>query len=184
MDRVITTISIFFLLASIGITFLFISRIFDTKIGGVTALLMLLCELLWRYSQSGLPQMLMLFLFTLGCYFVYRAVEAQCLDKKPVALLMLGTVCFGLLALSHWMAIWPFMGLVIFSCFYFKPRGAVGLGMLVIFLIIIPAVFSSQYLNIKTSVFLVGFTTTLLLFLTFFYKKLPHPEVLHFHTPS
>jgi len=137
LDRVITTISIFFLLASIGITFLFISRIFDTKIGGVTALLMLLCELLWRYSQSGLPQMLMLFLFTLGCYFVYRAVEAQCLDKKPVALLMLGTVCFGLLALSHWMAIWPFMGLVIFSCFYFKPRGAVGLGMLVIFLIII-----------------------------------------------
>ena len=137
LDRVITTISIFFLLASIGITFLFISRIFDAKIGGVTALLMLLCELLWRYSQSGLPQMLMLFLFTLGCYFVYRAVEAQCLEKKPVALLMLGAVCFGLLALSHWMAIWPFMGLVIFSCFYFKPRGAVGLGMLVIFLIII-----------------------------------------------
>ena len=137
LDRVITTISIFFLLASIGITFLFISRIFDAKIGGVTALLMLLCELLWRYSQSGLPQMLMLFLFTLGCYFVYRAVEAQCLEKKPVSFLMLGAVCFGLLALSHWMAIWPFMGLVIFSCFYFKPRGAVGLGMLVIFLIII-----------------------------------------------
>ena len=53
-----------------------------------------------------------------------------------------------------------------------------------IFLIIIPAVFSSQYLNIKTSIFLVGFTTISLLFLTFFYKPLPHPEILHFHTPS
>ena len=137
LDRIITAASIFFLLASIGVTFLFISRIFDAKIGGVTALLMLLCELLWRYSQSGLPQMLMLFLFTLGCYFVYRAVEAQCLEKKPIALLILGAVCFGLLALTHWMAIWPFMGLVIFSCFYFKPRGAAGLSMLIVFLIII-----------------------------------------------
>ena len=53
-----------------------------------------------------------------------------------------------------------------------------------IFLIIIPAVFSSQYLNIKTSIFLVGFTVISLLFLTFFYKPLPHPEILHFHTPS
>ena len=53
-----------------------------------------------------------------------------------------------------------------------------------IFLIIIPAVFSSQYLNIKTSIFLLGFTTSLLLFLTYLYKPLPHPEVLHFHTPS
>lgn len=137
LDRIITATSIFFLLASIGVTFLFISRIFDAKIGGVTALLMLLCELLWRYSQSGLPQMLMLFLFTLGCYFVYRAVEAQCLEKKPLALLILGTVCFGLLALTHWMALWPFIGLVIFSCFYFKPRGAAGLSMLIVFLIII-----------------------------------------------
>ena len=137
LDRIITATSIFFLLASIGVTFLFISRIFDAKIGGVTALLMLLCELLWRYSQSGLPQMLMLFLFTLGCYFVYRAVEAQCLEKKPLALLILGAVCFGLLALTHWMALWPFIGLVIFSCFYFKPRGAAGLSMLIVFLMII-----------------------------------------------
>ena len=53
-----------------------------------------------------------------------------------------------------------------------------------IFLIIIPAVFSSQYLNIKTSIFLVGFTTSLLLFLTYLYEPLPHPEILHFHTPS
>ncbi len=53
-----------------------------------------------------------------------------------------------------------------------------------IFLIIIPAVFSSQYLNIKSSIFLVILTTGLLLFLTFFSKDLPHPEILHFHTPS
>ena len=137
LDRVITATSIIFLLASIGITFLFISKIFDAKIGGVTAVLMLLCELLWRFSQTGLPQMLMLFLFTLGSYLVFRAVEAQCVDRKPIWFLLFAAFCFGLLALTHWLAVWPFVGLVIFSCFYFKPRGTAALSMLAVFLIII-----------------------------------------------
>ena len=53
-----------------------------------------------------------------------------------------------------------------------------------IFLIIIPAVFSSQYLNIWSSVTLVILTVLLLLLLTFFYFELPHPGELHFHAPS
>ena len=137
LDRVITATSIIFLLASIGITFIFVSRVFDAKIGGVTAVLMLLCELLWRFSQTGLPQMLMLFLFTLGSYLIFRAVEAQCLERKPIWYLLFAAFSFGLLALTHWLAIWPFVGLVIFSCFYFKPRGTVAFSMLAVFLVII-----------------------------------------------
>ncbi len=53
-----------------------------------------------------------------------------------------------------------------------------------IFLIIIPAVFSSQYLNIWSSVILVIFTVLLLLLLTFFYFELPHPGKFHFHVPD
>jgi two-component system sensor histidine kinase RegB len=53
-----------------------------------------------------------------------------------------------------------------------------------IFLIIIPAVFSSQYLNIKTSITLVSLTIFTLIFLTFFYRNLPHPETFHFHAPN
>jgi len=53
-----------------------------------------------------------------------------------------------------------------------------------IFLIIIPAVFSSQYLNIKTSITLVFLTIFTLIFLTFFYRNLPHPETFHFHAPN
>jgi len=53
-----------------------------------------------------------------------------------------------------------------------------------IFLIIIPAVFSSQFLSIKSSIILVSTTTTLLMFLTFFYFNLPHPNILHFHAPD
>ena len=53
-----------------------------------------------------------------------------------------------------------------------------------IFLIIIPAVFSSQYLNIWSSAILVTLTVLLLLLLTFFYFELPHPGELHFHAPD
>ncbi len=53
-----------------------------------------------------------------------------------------------------------------------------------IFLIIIPAVFSSQYLNIWSSATLVILTVLLLLLLTFFYFELPHPGELHFHAPG
>ena len=53
-----------------------------------------------------------------------------------------------------------------------------------IFLLIIPAVFSSHYLSIKSSIILVSFTILVLLILTFFYYQLPHPAELHFHVPN
>ena len=53
-----------------------------------------------------------------------------------------------------------------------------------IFLLIIPAVFSSQYLTIASSVILVLITISSILFLTFYYIELPHPGELHFHVPD
>lgn len=53
-----------------------------------------------------------------------------------------------------------------------------------VFLIIIPAVFSSQYLNIWSSIILVLFITIVLVILTFFYYDLPHPKVVSFHAPD
>ena len=53
-----------------------------------------------------------------------------------------------------------------------------------IFLIIIPSIFSSQYLNIWSSIMLATLTSLILIILTFFYYELPHPEILHFHAPE
>ena len=53
-----------------------------------------------------------------------------------------------------------------------------------IFLILVPAVFSSQYLHFLSSVILVTFITIILIFLTFYYYDLPHPGELHFHAPD
>ena len=53
-----------------------------------------------------------------------------------------------------------------------------------VFLILIPAVFSSQYLHFLSSIILVAFITIILIFLTFFYYDLPHPGELYFHVPD
>lgn len=122
-DILIAGTSMILLLASIGITYLLISRIFDARIGGVTAVLMLFCELLWRFSQSGLPQMLMLFLFSFGTYFLYKAIETQAAGRKVYLWIALTGGFFGLLALAHWLTLWMFLGLVVFTAVYFTPKG-------------------------------------------------------------
>ena len=53
-----------------------------------------------------------------------------------------------------------------------------------IFLIIVPAVFSSQYLNITSNIIQVIFIILTLAILSFFYYELPHPGEFHFHAPN
>ena len=53
-----------------------------------------------------------------------------------------------------------------------------------IFLILIPAVFSSQYLHFFSSLLLVLLIMIVLTILTFYYYSLPSPGELHFHVPE
>jgi len=53
-----------------------------------------------------------------------------------------------------------------------------------IFLIIVPAVFSSQHLSIQSSIILVLLIIIILAILTIYYFDLPHPEKLYFHVPD
>jgi len=53
-----------------------------------------------------------------------------------------------------------------------------------VFLIIVPAVFSSQYLSIWSSILLSVIIVIVLFILTFFYYELPHPGTLNFYAPD
>ncbi len=135
LDRVIATVSTLFFLMAIGVNYLLISRIFDAKIAGVCAILMLFCETFWNYSLSGLPQMLMLLLFSCGIYFVYRAVEASTEKRIAMTPAIIAGVFFTLLALTHWMTVWIALGYIIFAAVAFRPRGIVGISVLALLLI-------------------------------------------------
>ena len=139
LDRVIATVCTLFFLMAIGVNYLLISRIFDAKIAGVCAILMLFCETFWSYSLSGLPQMLMLLLFSCGIYFVYRAVEAASEGRIAMTPAIIAGIFFTLLALTHWMTVWIALGYIIFAAIAFRPRGIVGISVLAI--LIVPAIF-------------------------------------------
>jgi hypothetical protein len=138
LDRVIATVSTLFFLMAIGVNYLLISRIFDAKIAAVCAILMLFCETFWTYSLSGLPQMLMLLLFSCAIYFVYRAVESATEGRISMTPAVIAGVFFTLLALTHWMTVWISLGYIIFAAVAFRPRGIVGAS--VLFLLIVAAI--------------------------------------------
>ena len=127
LDRVVALVSTLFFLMAMGVTYLLVSRIFDARIAGVTAILMLLCDLMWRFSLSGLPQMLLLLLFSCGLYFAYRTVEAQEEGRTSLVLPIIAAVFFSLMVLAHWITVWIFIGYIIFAGLAFKPRGVVAL---------------------------------------------------------
>ena len=139
LDRVIATVSTLCFLMAIGVTYLLVSRIFDQKIAGVTAILMLFCETFWQYSLAGLPQMLMLLLFTCAIYFVYRAVEDSNEGRIPYVPAIIAGIFFTLLALTHYVTIWISIGYIIFAAVALRPRGVVGITIL--FILLIPMTF-------------------------------------------
>lgn len=139
LDRVIATVCTLFFLMAIGVNYLLIARVFDTRIAAVCAIVMLFCETMWNYSLSGLPQMLMLLLFSCAIYFVYRAIEAASEGRIAMTPAVIAGVFFTLLALTHWMTVWIALGYLIFAAIAFRPRGIVSAVVLV--LILIPATF-------------------------------------------
>ncbi len=139
LDRVVAAISTICFLLSIGVTYLLILRIFDPKIAGVTAVLMLFCETFWNYSLSGLPQMLMLLMFTCGIYFAYRAVEDSSEGRVPLSSAIIAGIFFTLLAMTHYLTVWIALGYIIYAAIAFRPRGVVGVSILIT--LIIPSVF-------------------------------------------
>jgi cbb3-type cytochrome oxidase subunit 3 len=135
LDRVIATVSTLFFLIAIGVNYLLVTRIFDAKIAGVCAILMLFCETLWNYSLSGLPQMLMLMLFSCGIYFVYRATEAATEGRIVMTQAIIAGIFFTLLALTHWMTVWISLGYILYAAIAFRPRGIIGIAILGILLV-------------------------------------------------
>ena len=121
-DKAIAVMSILLFFGSIVILFFIAERLFDRRLALHACALVLLCDMMWQYSLSGLPQMLLLFLFNATIYTLVRAIEAQKAGAPAGFWLLAIGAGFGLLALSHALTLWCFLALLIFSAFYFRPR--------------------------------------------------------------
>ncbi len=77
-DKIIAGVASFFFLLAVVVNYFIARRLFDNRLALLTVGLLLLCDRFWQFSMSGLPQMLLLFLFSCAIYTLLRAVEAHC----------------------------------------------------------------------------------------------------------
>lgn len=134
-DRIVALTSTIFFLMAIGVTYLLVNRVFDSTIAGITVLLMIFCNMFWQFSQSGLPQMLLLLLFSCALYFSYRSLENQEEGKSPLIQALFASIFFALMVLTHWIATWVFFGFLLWTAIRLRPRGLIALSSLVVLIL-------------------------------------------------
>ena len=122
-DKAIAAMSILLFIGSVAMLFFTARRLFDQRLSLMACGLVLLCETMWQYSLSGLPQLLLMFLFNSTVYLLVRAVEVEHRDESSLRWLVAAGAGFGLLALTHALTLWIFLGALIFAAFFFRPRG-------------------------------------------------------------
>ncbi|MDD5349209.1 MAG: glycosyltransferase family 39 protein [Chthoniobacteraceae bacterium] len=132
-DRMISAVAMLFFFLSVFVSYFTVRRIFDNYIAIWVVILTLACGVFWQYALSGLPQMLMLFLFNIAMYGFVRAMEAHNEGAPPFGWLAFTAFFFGLLTLTHGIAFWPFVGAFCFCVVHFTPRWKTALVMSIVF---------------------------------------------------
>ena len=121
-DKAIAIMSLLLFFAAVGVLFFLARRLFDRQLAVMACGFVLVCDMMWQYSLSGLPQMLLLVLFNLTVYALVRAVEEK-VNGGPVSIWLAAVgVGFGLLALSHALTLWMFAAAFLFALAFFRPR--------------------------------------------------------------
>ena len=114
------------LLAVVGLTFFLARKLFDVNVAWLSALLTLGCELLWRFSVSGLSTMLLMVVF-LGLMRCVLRIEEMGREPQPRANWLLGLalaagVLTGVGALTRYAFGWTIVPVALFLFFFSGQR--------------------------------------------------------------
>ncbi len=122
LDRVVGCLGAFWFLLTIAATYLTMRRLFDEQVAVITALLLVLSQPLWEVAVSGSPQVLVMLWTALGMWFFTHALTRTSAEQSPWPQLAgVGVMC-GLLALTHWMALWIVAGFVAAAAMLMRRR--------------------------------------------------------------
>jgi hypothetical protein len=126
-DRLIASVSVFFFILSVAVTFVIGSMLFDRRVALTACGLVIVADQFWQFALSGLPQMLMLFLFSCAALCLVIAIKAKAHGRRPLLSFFPLGICLGLMALTHPAALWVTAGTALFCGSYFRPRVLLGL---------------------------------------------------------
>jgi hypothetical protein len=119
-DRLVAGVSVLFFLAAVAVNFFLASRLFDRRIAWLSAAFVLLADQFWQFSLSGLPQMLLLFLFSCAAWVLAVAIRARRDGRGTIGPLAVLGFFLGLMALTHPLTLWISAVVSVFCAFYFR----------------------------------------------------------------
>ncbi len=132
-DLLIAEVAMAFFALALAVNYLTARLLFGDMIAAAGTGLAIACNAFWQFALSGLPQMLMLFLFSACLYALARAMDARLANASAARWLAGAGALFGLLGLAHGLTIWIFAGALVYAGVAFRPRGRQALLMLLTF---------------------------------------------------
>ncbi len=126
-DRAIAFTSILIFAAAVIVTYFVARRLFDAQLAFYACAIVLLTDILWQFSLSGLSHPLLLLFLMSTAWVIIAAIDRQ-EDEELTGglapwLFQLGIgIGFGLMTLTNYVACSFFLGYVVFAFIYFKPR--------------------------------------------------------------
>ncbi len=175
-----------FLIMIVVLTFFLAKKLFDSNVAWLSAILVLGCELLWRFSVSGLPTMLLLVIF-LGLTLLLLEIERSARETQPRAIRLIGlAVAVGILtgigALTRYAFGWTIIPVVLFVILFSGQRRLVHmLAALVAFaLVLTPWIIRNEAVS-GTAFGTAGFAIVegTFVFPRFQLERSVHPELTH-----
>ncbi|HEV2319571.1 MAG TPA: glycosyltransferase family 39 protein, partial [Verrucomicrobiae bacterium] len=141
-DFLIASFNEMLLLGLVALTFFLARRLFDSSVAWLSAILVLGCELLWRFSVSGLSTMLLIIIFFSLTWCILRIEEAA-RDPEPsfgrlLGLAIVAGVIVGVGALTRYAFGWVIIPVTVFLILFSGPRRAMcALAALAAFLLVL-----------------------------------------------
>lgn len=132
LDRVVACFGAAWYLLTIFFTHGAARRLFDEQVAAIAAIALLVCEPAWQVMVSGAPRAMLLPLFALA-FRLYASAAGRAVENRGsfAPLTLLGIVCM-LMLLTHWMALWIVLGILI-GVAAFLPRGKAGVLVVALF---------------------------------------------------
>lgn len=125
-DFVITVFNQFIFLGVVVMAYRIAKRLFDTSIARLAAILMFGCDLLWRFSASGLSTMLLMLDFLAIFWCVLKTEELAREEEPDTIRIACWSAGIGLLtalgALTRYAFGWTIIAVLIFLILFSGPR--------------------------------------------------------------
>lgn len=122
MDRVVASVGLIFFLGAAGMAWHTARRLFDATVAGWMFVTILACQFLWDVARSGLPQMMMLFFFSIALDQFARALRRTADGRATTVPALVMGLMGALVVMSHWMGLWLVLGLTFAAAWHLRPR--------------------------------------------------------------